>query len=208
MIHIMKTNAEKNSLQFTKVATAVLISLMGVFFGHNRALAALPPKQTTLDLTQVVKATPEQFLTNASLAKVIPIDMAPRSDEKTITTRILDQSSQSLLNPDNIKDESFKNTAATVQNAMNADIKFGSPEEGEIQHAIKFQFLAFQSRAALEYSGLLNARLAYETKTKSLRVFLSEKIIESTELSVERVVEQLNPAASSSRAQITFNWNW
>jgi hypothetical protein len=105
---------------------------------------------------------------SADVAKVIPANMQPTTDQTKVASQILDHSVSAFFDSDAIKRSDMGRTAKQVEQSMQTEQSFGSGEPNSIKHSVKFSMKATESRADIEYTGLTNAQMTYyvaQTKT-------------------------------------------
>ncbi len=86
---------------------------------------------------------------------------------------------------------------------MKAEVELGGSEPESIQHNIKFQMKATQTRASMEYRGLTNADLSYSVAGRSTDLEIFEPISADSKL-----VYSHSNRPDEKRDMLSLRLNW
>ncbi len=149
-----------------------------------------------IDNYNKIKASEKPF----DAAQVIPEGMTPTEDSGLIFSRIADRSVSSFFNSAQMRATPLGQTATTVEQKMKQDV---TVESAGIQHKMTFQVQAFQGLAKIDYSGLANATLKYQSRESIVGLEVFEKITKTKEL----VIGQLNKP-DDRISSVNLRWNF
>ena len=107
---------------------------------------------------------------------IIPASLSPVSDAGGVSAQIFDHSITAFLNQASIKNSFVGRTAETVEKKMKAEVALGGSEPDSIQHNIKFQMKASETKASMEYRGLTNCDLSYSVGARKTNFEVFEKL--------------------------------
>ena len=113
---------------------------------------------------------------------IIPSKLSPVRDMGGISSQLLDHSVTAFFNNGIIKNSFVGRTAQTVEQKMKAEVAIGGEEPDSIQHNIKFQVKASETKAVMEYRGLTNADLSYSVGGRKTNLEIYEKISDQSKL--------------------------
>lgn len=113
---------------------------------------------------------------------ILPANLSPVHDLGGVSAQILDHSVSSFFNNGVIKNSFVGRAADTVERKMKAEVALGGEEPMSIQHNIKFQVKASETKASMEYRGLTNADLSYSIAGRKTNLEVYEAIANGTNL--------------------------
>lgn len=113
---------------------------------------------------------------------ILPAHLAPVRDFGGVSAQILDHSVSSFFNQGPIKNSFVGRAAETVERKMKAEVAIGGDRPDSIQHNIKFQMKASETKASMEYRGLTNADLSYSIAARKTNLEVYEAIAHDTNL--------------------------
>ena len=191
---------------------AVLICGLSLFLhcGHtagaaseskNHAMAGARTAPKHLEV-QPPEWTPET--STFQLEKYVPPDIAPESDQAEVSRRIMDRSMQTLLSSDIFKKSALLESAKGLEETMKTDVTTKTvTASGEvIEHKVSFIFEAFQQKARMRYTGLLNADIQLFMDSRS-QVELNYPLTESSQVGLQTTKDHLQDSS-----QLTFRMSW
>lgn len=107
---------------------------------------------------------------------VIPGRLSPVRDAGGVSSQILDHTLTNIFNQGAIKNSFVGRAAETVEKKMKAEVAIGGEEPDSIQHNIKFQVKASETKASMEYRGLTNADVSYSIASRKTNVEIFESL--------------------------------
>ncbi len=134
---------------------------------------------------------------------ILPASLSASSDAGSISAQIFDHSITSFLNQASIKNSFVGQAADTVEKRMKTEVAIGGIEPDSIQHKIKFQMKASETKASMEYRGLTNADLSYSIGSRKTNLEIYEKIGTSSNL-----VYTHSDEPSDRRDVVSLRLNW
>lgn len=124
-------------------------------------------------------------ITSKDVEKLVPTDMAQKSNSGNIMTRIADRGFNLWFNSSAVKNSALGRTVEKTQEKLKTDVTI---EEGQgdnkTKHKFSFRVEAFQALAKVEYSGWVKAAINYDARASQTNLELSEKIAENKDLVV------------------------
>ncbi len=176
-----------------KTKLSVALFIVCLIMGQNldsyksdslRNPAAIPPRQTELEIEKIVPVKPiEKGVTGDVVAMAIPTDIEQTNNSDKVQAKIVDHNIQNLLQGKYMKNSPVIQSAQKVQEAMKPSVSFG--EEGGVQHNVNVELEPVQNIAKLNYSGFLDTNVTYYSSEKNSEVSVSEKISSKAKLSLE-----------------------
>ncbi len=115
-------------------------------------------------------------------AMVIPGKLNPVRDVGGVGSQILDHTLTNIFNQGAIKNSFVGRAAETVEKKMKAEVAIGGDEPDSIQHNIKFQVKASETKASMEYRGVTNADVSYSIAARKTNVEIFESLGERSNL--------------------------
>lgn len=109
-------------------------------------------------------------------AMVIPGKLNPVRDVGGVGSQILDHTLTNIFNQGVIKNSFVGRAAETVEKKMKAEVAIGGDEPDSIQHNIKFQVKASETKASMEYRGVTNADVSYSIAARKTNVEIFESL--------------------------------
>lgn len=107
---------------------------------------------------------------------VIPGNLSPVRDAGGVSSQIIDHTLTSFFKQGPIKNTFVGRAAETVEKKMKAEVDIGGSEPDSIQHNIKFQVKASETKASMEYRGITNAALSYVIASRKTNLEISESL--------------------------------
>jgi hypothetical protein len=182
-----------------KIAVILAFSLVSLI-----GRAAIPP-QEVLETQSIKPVVIPKMIKPEDIALVIPMNLQPgTNDEDVIMARIADHSINNLIRGDYFRNTEFGKAAARVENAMKAEVSLGTSDESNghppIEHKINMQLQAFEQKAYVTYSGLVNLNLTY-LAAQGLDVTMSQALTTTTTL-------VLNHSTRDAISRLNMMWAW
>ncbi len=101
-----------------------------------------------------------------------------------------------------LKQSDMGQTVDKVEKAMRQEVSFRSANS-KIEHKFVMQYLAFQARTELKYSGLADAQVYYTQKNSTLGIEMSEKLTQNESLVFNH---QINPVENVSKVSLLISF--
>lgn len=153
-----------------------------------------------LDLSYIEKIRPRPIDLQFRTEDYIPTCLAPSDDANYVASRIIAHSLGSVLGSPKIRNSSIGQVANTLNQSLNSSIQIESANS-KIKHKVQFALRPAETRAAINYSGYLQAQLAYQIDTSELGFEMSGHLNQATKLA-------FNHKATSGevRNMLTLQW--
>lgn len=145
----------------------------------------------------------QERLTQESVKKFVPMDLAPTNNGSQVLMKVADQSLNTFVNDPQVKNSFLGRTANHVQESMQTDVSIKPTSENGVEHKFRFMYLAFQSTAKMDYSGYLNASIRFSTADSSMNMEVFEKLSGNRDLVLSRertLADDVN--------KISLRWNF
>ena len=164
--------------------------------------AKAPPKPLLKRLIiPVDNVTPT--ITQADVAKVIPLDFKQGESQSTVLTRIADRGFSLWFNSAAIKSSSLGRMAENAQEKLKTDVVVPANSDHSVSHKFSFRVEAFQALAKLEYTGWLNASVLYDAKAAASGVFFKDKVFSDKDLVVSHTANR-----EQDLSMVALAWSW
>lgn len=137
------------------------------------------------------------------IARIIPEDLTPTSNSGQIAAQILDHSLSNFFNSDTVRNSEWGRAAHEVEQKMESNIAFGGNEPESVTHSFKFAMRAAQTKALIEYSGLMNAQISYTISQQKMNFEVHEKLASQTQV----VFNHIN-SRDDRTDMFSLRWNW
>lgn len=142
-------------------------------------------------------------ITQADVAKVIPLDFKQGESQSTVLTRIADRGFSLWFNSAAIKSSSLGRMAENAQEKLKTDVVVPAQSDHGISHKFSFRVEAFQALAKLEYSGWLNASVLYDAKAAASGIFFKDKVFSDKDLVVSHTANR-----EQDLSMVALAWSW
>lgn len=204
---MMRLNSRVHGPQFTSPLEAALIDGSGAIANVHAKIRELSLGLVSrvddfsrgIDLRGVDRV--REIAPDYSL--IIPSSLNPVSDIGGVSAQILDHSVTAFFNRSEIKNSFVGRAAETVEKKMKAEVAIGGEEPDSIQHNIKFQMKASETKASMEYRGLTNADLSYSIGSRKTNFEVFEKITDGSNL-----VYTHSDEPSDRRDMLSLRMHW
>lgn len=113
---------------------------------------------------------------------IFPSRLSPATGAAGITGQILDHSISTFFKQDSIRQSFVGKAAHSVEEKLRADVAFGGKQPESIQHRLKFQMKASQTKAIMEYRGITNADLSYSIGGRKTDLEVYESISDRSKI--------------------------
>jgi hypothetical protein len=182
-----------------RISVFLVFSLVS-FFGW----AAIPP-QEVLETQSIKPVKMPDFITSDDVARIIPTNLQPGTkDEDLILGRIMDHAVNTFVQGDYFRNTEIGKAAGKMDQVLKTEVSLGASEteDGEVvtEHKLSFQFLAFEQKAYLSYSGFTNFRMTY-FGSQGLDLSLNQAISETTTL-------VLSHTTQDALSRVNMLWAW
>ncbi|MBK7844893.1 MAG: hypothetical protein IPJ71_14605 [Bdellovibrionales bacterium] len=153
-----------------------------------------------LDLSYIEKIRPRPIDFQFRTEDYIPTCLAPSDDANYVASRIFAHSLGSVLGSPKIRNSSIGQVANTLNQSLNSSLQIESANS-KIKHKVQFALRAAETKAAINYSGYLQAQLAYQIDRSELGFEMSGHLNQNAKLA-------FNHKASSGdvRNMLTLQW--
>ncbi len=138
-----------------------------------------------------------------NLDQILPSRLSPVTDAGSVSAQIFDHSVSAFFKNDAIKNSFVGRTAETVEKKMKAEVELGGAEPDSQKHNIKFQVKASETKASMEYRGLMNADLSYSVGSQRTNFEIHEELSSLTNLVYSHVTEP-----NDRRDILSLRMNW
>lgn len=135
--------------------------------------------------------------------RILPKKLSPTKDSGQVAAQIIDHSVSNFLKHESIKNSFIGRTATVVEEKMKAEVDLGGDEPDSIQHNIKFQVKATETKASMEYKGITNAALSYSVSSQKTSFEVFESIGVGSHL-----VYSHSDEPSEKRDMISLRMKW
>lgn len=169
---------------------------LSLFSIHS--FAAIPPEQKSFDVYDVMPVAPEPTITEIQIAAIIPTDIPNGASGGMVGKMVIDRTLKSALKSEAVKSSSIGEVAQDIKDGVGTEMALGAPsnDPDAIQHKVKFKLDPLQTRAKIQYSGIINASTSYQhgdviyeisENFNSYQVNISHKINDTEDLSLVQV---------------------
>ena len=138
------------------------------------------------------------------ISRIIPTDLRPTNDGGVVASRIGERGINAWLNSPSMKNTGIVKGAQSLERNMASDVAIGGDEPDSIKHSFKFGVKAEQSKAQLEYAGLMNANVSYQVAASTFNVEVREPV---ALLQTDLVFNHIN-TRDDQRDVLSVRWNW
>lgn len=138
-----------------------------------------------------------------NFGQILPSHLSPVTDAGSVSAQIFDHSVSAFFKNDAIKNSFVGRTAETVEKKMKAEVELGGVEPDSLKHNIKFQVKASETKASMEYRGLMSADLSYSIGSQRTNFEIHEELSELTNLVYSHVNEP-----NDRRDILSLRMNW
>lgn len=135
--------------------------------------------------------------------QLLPSHLSPVTDAGSVSAQIFDHSVTEFFKNDTIKNSFLGRSKDAVEKRMKAEVELGGTEPESIKHNIKFQVKASETKASMEYRGLMNADLSYSVGGRRTNLEIHEEISEWTNLVYSHIDEP-----NDRRDILSLRMNW
>jgi hypothetical protein len=156
------------------------------------------------DISTVQPVSSVMFMRTEDVSRYIPTDLSPTSNGGSVAAKIGERGLNAWLNSPSMKNTSFVKGAQSLEKNMASDMNVGGDEPDSIKHSFKFGVKAAQSRAQLEYAGLMNANVSYQVAASTFNVEVREPV---AMLQTDLVFNHIN-SRDDQRDILSVRWNW
>lgn len=164
-------------------------------------LAKVDIKTTKRLIIPVDNVTPK--LSQADVAKVVPMDMPAGTSQGTLLTRMVDRGVSLWLNSPLMKNSAVGRIAEETQQKLKTDVVVPADKEGGVNHKFSLKVEAFQALAKLEYEGWTKAAINFDAKSSSTNFSLKEKVFDNKELFLTHKADK-----EQDLSMVGLAWSW
>lgn len=147
------------------------------------------------------KVTPK--ITQADVAKVVPLDLKQGDSEGTVLTRIADRGFSLWFNSAAMKATTLGRIAETAQEKLKTDVVVPASTPKGVSHKFSFKVEAFQALAKVEYTGWMKAAINYDAKAAETDIFVKEKVFSNKDLVVSHKATK-----EQGLSMVGLAWSW
>ncbi len=133
----------------------------------------------------------------------MPKDLSKDMDSQQVVSKIADKSLQSLIDKSSFKESSLGRTATHIEKSMKQEVVLGQPDSSGKGHKIQFSVQAFESKAQVNYEGLMKASVIYQATQAKTIFAVSEKISGNKDLVLSHTTD-----SSQQVSQVSIRWNF
>lgn len=202
----------------TKIAIRVLVAL-AVTFASIPSLGAVPQTiqyRYTQSRGFVVQAEEGQALDlgyiqrlsqlarkelRMSVADYIPTNLSTTDSDRTLARQIIGHSIERWLSSSSIAQESFGEVIQAIEAPLDQSVSI--KDRSGVEHKIGFGVKAARAIASLNYTGIVEATLAYQVTSNTLGLEIARRIGAHQKLVVNHI-----QAASEVRETIAWQMDW
>lgn len=156
------------------------------------------------DISTVERVMSVMTIRSEDISRIIPTDLRPTNDGGVVASRIGERGINAWLNSPSMKNTGIVKGAQSLERNMASDVAIGGDEPDSIKHSFKFGVKAEQSKAQLEYAGLMNANVSYQVAASTFNVEVREPV---ALLQTDLVFNHIN-TRDDQRDVLSVRWNW
>lgn len=134
---------------------------------------------------------------------ILPTNLAPVKDVSGVSMQIVDHTINAFFNQPEIKNTFVGRAAETVEKKLKTEVSLGGNEPDSVQHNIKFQLKASETKASMEYRGLTNCDLSYSVAAQKTNLEIFEPLSQRSNL-----VFTHSDTPSDRRDVLSLRMNW
>lgn len=151
-------------------AIFIILALL-ILFSIN-SFAAIPSEQKMLDIYQVLPVAQDSFITQETVAAIVPTDIPDGSSEGTVGKMVADKALKAALKSDFVKKSSVGQTADNLKDGINTEVAIGGDpaDPTSVKHKFKMKLDPIQTRARLQYSGYANVSASFDEGESEFKV--------------------------------------
>ncbi len=179
-------------------------ALRGKSFSNEKET---PKRRVAVEFKPVAVEGRKGLFTKSNLESILPDQVSEEDTGRSIRSKILSQSAESLMEADIIKNSFLFKTAKQVEDSTKMDVAIKAEKtnalDKPVEHKFNFDLQALKQEARIIYEGYIKSKLEYKANQDALIFSIEEALSNRSKILITHTNDRIQ-----SRQLLQYQINW